>query len=274
MATYAIGDVHGCFQELQNLLSRINYNSTSDTLWFVGDLVNRGPQSLETLRFIQGLPDTTIVLLGNHDLHFLAVANGYAKPSAHDTLDALLAAQDCKQLCDWLRRQKLFYHDSVLGFIMVHAGIAPQWSRVQAATLAKEVERILVTDDYKDFLQNMYGNTPECWRDDLTAWDRLRSITNYLTRIRFCDEQGTLDLTSKSKIGTQPAGFFPWFDIKTRKTKDDKILFGHWAALQGKVSTDRIYALDTGCVWGGKLSALRLEDESWFQVNSSVVIEK
>jgi len=267
MSTYAIGDVQGCYQELQQLLADISFDPNQDTLWFAGDLVNRGPHSLDVLRFIKSLPHK-IVVLGNHDLHFLAVAYEALPLKKHDTLQDVLNAPDCIELCEWLRKKPFVHHDDKLGFTMVHAGIPPQWTVQQAVNYSHELEAALRGDEFKEFFQHMYGNKPSHWNDDLSGWKRLRLITNYFTRMRFVDEEGRLELDTKSGLDSQPEGYFPWFSIPGRQHKNDKILFGHWAALEGKVNEPNVFALDTGCVWGGKLTALRLDDLTWFSVES------
>jgi bis(5'-nucleosyl)-tetraphosphatase (symmetrical) len=268
MATYCIGDVQGCFVELQSLLTHIQFNPKQDTLWFTGDLVNRGPQSLEVLRFIKSL-DKTVVVLGNHDLHLLAIVYGCVKQKPHDTLQDILVAPDRKELCDWLRQQPLLHHDAQIGFTLVHAGLPPQWDLQKAMHCAKEVEHVLRGDNYLEFLKHLYGNEPDRWDENLTSWERLRVITNYFTRLRFCKGDGTLELATKGKLHTPPAGYLPWFKIANRQSKDLKILFGHWAALEGKTDELNVYALDTGCVWGNCLSAMRLEDGKRFSVRCS-----
>jgi bis(5'-nucleosyl)-tetraphosphatase (symmetrical) len=260
MATYAIGDIQGCFTKLQALLSHINFKPHSDQLWFAGDLVNRGPASLATLRFIKSLAKPAVVVLGNHDLHLLAVASGKVEQRPSDTLTEILQAPDCQELCQWLRQQKLLHFDPKLNFAMVHAGLAPAWDMSTALSCAKEVETVLQSDAYADFFANMYGNQPDCWQPSLAGWDRLRFICNCLTRIRFCDSQGRLELMVKENLDKAPAGLLPWFALPERRTQEQPILFGHWAALQGQVTGHNVYALDGGCVWGGRLIAMRLED--------------
>lgn len=262
MSTYAIGDIQGCFDSLQALLATINFQPNTDQLWFVGDLVNRGPKSLETLRFIKNLP-RKIVVLGNHDLHLLALAQGIEHESK-ESLAAILTAPDRDELLAWLRQQPLLHHDSVLNYSMVHAGIIPQWSLMQAKKYAAEVETILRGNNYPELLQHMYGSQPDQWKENLTSWDRLRFIINCFTRLRFCTPQGRLDLHYKGGIGNQPTDFFPWFQIPERATQTDNIIFGHWAALEGKVTESHVFALDTGCVWGHTLTAMRLEDRQRF----------
>lgn len=264
MANYVIGDVQGCFAELMALLEHIQFDSTQDRLWFTGDLVNRGPDSLAVLRYVKSLPIKPAVVLGNHDLHLLAIACGQARLKPNDTIEDVLLAPDCSSLCDWLRHQPLLHH--ALGFTIVHAGLAPQWDLTTALHCAKEVETVLQSNEYPELFAHMYGNNPNRWQDDLTGWMRLRLIINYLTRIRFCDENGTLELNTKGESQLAPAGFFPWYKIPNRAHKNLKIIFGHWAALGGQTDEPGIYALDTGCVWGNALSAMRLEDQTRFSV--------
>ncbi|BBB28732.1 symmetrical bis(5'-nucleosyl)-tetraphosphatase [Neptunomonas japonica] len=267
MATYAIGDIQGCFDELQNLLAAISFNK-SDTLWICGDLVNRGPKSLETLRFIKQLDRQAISVLGNHDLHLLAIHNGAVKKKKSDTLDEILNASDRSELMDWLQQQPLLHSDKSLNFTMVHAGIPPRWSITKAHQLANEVESTLKSPQAKAFFEHMYGNTPKIWSNQLSGWDRLRLITNYFTRMRFCTSQNELEFASKGGLETQPNGFLPWYKHDNRKSAEQRIVFGHWAALQGKTDTANIYALDTGCIWGDKLTALRLDDLAYFETPS------
>lgn len=264
MATYAIGDIQGCYDSLLCLLEKIAFNPERDKLWLVGDLINRGPDSLGTLRFLYSIRQSIEFVLGNHDLHFIAVAYGVKSRGQHDTLDALLNASDRQQLIDWLIQGKLLHTDETLGFTMVHAGIPPIWSLEQAQAHAREVEAVLQSRYCRDFLSNMYGNSPKRWKNKLIGMDRLRLIANYFTRMRFCSGEGALELDTKENAAAAPAGFAPWFAFPERKTAANKIIFGHWAALEGKVNVPNIYALDTGCVWGGSLSALRLDDLKLF----------
>ena len=259
MATYAIGDVQGCYEELQALLARLDFDPARDRLWFVGDLVNRGPGSLEVLRFVRGLGEKAVVVLGNHDLHLLCLAEGTAKKRADDTLDTLLAAADAPQLLEWLRHRPLIHVEHQ--YAMVHAGLLPQWSIGKAQALAGEVERALRAADHREFLSKMYGGMPTAWRDDLAGWDRLRVIVNAMTRLRFCNAGGEMELSAKG--AEAPPGYRPWFDL--RPPHELPIICGHWSAL-GLRLADRLAALDSGCVWGGSLTALRLEDRNLFQV--------
>ncbi len=268
MSTYVIGDIQGCYQALQNLLALVEFKPETDRLWTCGDLVNRGPESLAVLHFFKALSPAPIIVLGNHDLHLLAVAAGTRQAGSKDTLNDIFSASDAEQLCDWLRYLPLMHHDPQTHFTLVHAGLAPQWTLQQAQSLAREVEAVLQGPDYIQLLQNMFGDTPASWSDDLTGWPRLRFIINAMTRIRFCTPQGELDLNFKGPPGAQPSSLLPWFELPERKTQQNPILFGHWAALNGQTTVENIYALDTGCVWGNQLTALRLEDKQRFSVKN------
>jgi bis(5'-nucleosyl)-tetraphosphatase (symmetrical) len=261
VATYAIGDVQGCFDELQALLERIGFNREHDRLWFVGDLVNRGPMSLEVLRFVKELGDCAIVVLGNHDLHLVTQHEGFERKRKDDTFTDVLEAPDAKELVDWLRTRSMMHVEG--SWAMVHAGLLPQWTISVSMALAREVESALRAPSYRDFLANMYGSKPERWDDRLKGWDRLRVIVNAMTRMRFCTPEGLMEL---KETGTNPpAGFRPWF--QTRNSSEQQIVFGHWSAA-GLQLNHRIAGLDTGCVWGGPLTALRLEDRWLAQVPS------
>lgn len=263
MAVYAVGDIQGCYRELRRLLDVLRFDPSTDRLWLTGDLVNRGPQSLETLRFVRGLGTAAVSVLGNHDLHLLAAATHAEKLKPQDTLDEILNAPDRDELLDWLRRLPLLHHDAQLGYTLVHAGLPPQWDLASAAACAREVEAQLRSDRYADFFAHMYGNEPTQWSDGLRGWDRLRFITNCLTRLRYCGPDGRIALAHKGAPGTQPAGLLPWFDIPERRSRALKLVFGHWSTL-GDRTDPGIYALDSGCVWGGKLTALRLDgDPVW-----------
>lgn len=257
MAIYAIGDVQGCYDHLQKLLDIIQFDSNKDKLWFAGDLVNRGPQSLQTLRFVKSLGKSAITVLGNHDLTLLAMAEGYGRSKNH-TLDDILTAPDRDELLDWLRCRPLCHHNAKRGYTMVHAGIPKQWDIATALARGKEVEKVLQSDKYHHFLANMFGNTPTLWHNDLTGWDRLRYITNAFTRMRYCTHNGALEFHSKGAPGTQEDGYMPWFELENRQAEKDKIIFGHWSTLAGLTSREQVYALDTGCLWGGKLTAMKL----------------
>jgi bis(5'-nucleosyl)-tetraphosphatase (symmetrical) len=263
MTTYAIGDIQGCQRQLNKLLQRIYEATPNPRLIFVGDLVNRGPHSLATLREIRALGDSASVVLGNHDLHLLAVAHGIRKPHRSDTLDDILHAEDRDELLDWLRRQPLALFED--NHLFVHAGVLPQWSAQQTIALAHEVEAVLRSDDWVDFLRQMYGNAPATWSDALEGADRLRCIVNALTRLRFCTVDGTMEMLSK---GVEPElpGFMPWFEVPGRKTDDVTVVAGHWSTL-GLTMRPNLLTLDTGCLWGGKLSAVRLTDRAVIQVD-------
>ena len=265
MATYAIGDVQGCYDSLMALLEKIDYDDNQDTLWFAGDLVNRGPKSLKTLRFIKGLGDKAISVLGNHDLHLLALYYNENNPKKSDTLKSTLKAKDSEELMHWLRYQPLVHHDESLNALMVHAGIPLKWGAKKALKRSLEVESFIQSADFREFFNVMYGNSPDKWDKSLVGMDRLRIIVNYFTRMRFCTQGGQLDLLSKEGLNKKPKGYSPWFELE-RKAAKKRIFFGHWAALEGKTNADNVFALDTGCVWGGKLSAIRVEDEAWFRV--------
>ena len=262
MATYAIGDIQGCHDALRRLLDIVKFDPPRDTLWLVGDLVNRGPQSLETLRFIIGLGDAAIAVLGNHDLHLLVAASGYTKQYPGDTLSGILGAPDRDELLHWLRQQKLVHVGK--GYAMVHAGLLPQWSIQKALALAAEVEAVLRGDDPAAFLRPLYGNKPSAWRDDLAGDERLRVIVNAMTRMRLCTAQGDMEFTHKLAPVNMPPGYMPWYDVPERASAGTPILFGHWATLGVLLRAD-VIGLDSGCVWGRKLTAMRLEDRRVFQ---------
>ena len=260
MATYAIGDVQGCFDELQALLARVGFNRDHDRLWFVGDLVNRGPKSLEVLRFVRELGDRAVAVLGNHDLHLVTQYEGFEKKREDDTFADVLGAPDARDLVEWLRSRPIMHVEG--GWAMVHAGLLPQWSIQKSLSLAKEVEAILRAPGYRDFLANMYGSKPERWDDALSGWDRLRVIVNAMTRMRFCTLEGEMEFHSTG--AEPPAGYLPWYQARR---EDESIVFGHWSTLGLKL-VNRVAGIDTGCVWGGPLTALRLEDRWLVQVPS------
>jgi bis(5'-nucleosyl)-tetraphosphatase (symmetrical) len=258
MATYAIGDIQGCYDELQELLELIEFDPKKDRLWFVGDLVNRGPHSLEVLRFVKGLGYAAITVLGNHDLHLLAVAhhNPMHRDKDH-TLGHILEAKDRGELLEWLRQQPLMHHDKELGFSMIHAGLPPQWDIPTALARAGELEAVLRGPGFHDFLHDMYGNKPSRWSDELEGMDRLRFITNCFTRLRYCTPEGKLKLKEKGAPGSQPEGYLPWFKVPKRASRHDRIIFGHWSTL-GYRAKNNIWSIDSGCLWGASLTALRL----------------
>lgn len=266
MADFAIGDVQGCFIELMTLLEKIHFNEHHDRLWFVGDLVNRGKNSLEVLRFISSLPNEPIVTLGNHDLHLLALIFAGNTPFRHQTsLDDILNAPDKLELGHWLQKQRLAYFDKDLNIFMAHAGLPPLWSIAETLNYAHEIEVLLQSHQMKQLLEHMYGNEPNLWDASLSDWPRYRLIINYLTRMRFCTPEGALDFAYNGKIHDVPESLMPWFQLQPQPHNVD-IVFGHWAAIEGKTGKPHIHALDTGCVWGGKLTALRLQDKMRFEV--------
>lgn len=266
MAVYAIGDVQGCSDSLKRLLERVRFDPAEDELWFCGDLVNRGPDSVEVLRFVRKLGGRAIVVLGNHDLHLIATAHDPAATRASDTFDDVLAAPDASELIDWLKRRPLLHHDGGLGYTLVHAGLAPQWDLATAAACARELEAVLAGDGAGAFLDAMYGDEPDHWDGKLAGADRMRFIVNCFTRLRYVTADGRLALGHKGPPGTQPDGQVPWFEHPDRENADLHIVFGHWSTLERR-TRDRIYPLDTGCVWGGRLTALQLDgDGGWFSV--------
>ncbi|MGD8380086.1 MAG: symmetrical bis(5'-nucleosyl)-tetraphosphatase [Gammaproteobacteria bacterium] len=274
MAIFAIGDVQGCFDDLQRLLERIQFDPTEDLLWFTGDLVNRGPRSLDTLRFVKRLGERAVTVLGNHDLHLLAVAEDVGRePRTRDTLSGILEAPDREELLDWLRHRPLLHHDESLGYTLIHAGLPPQWNLATARACARELENVLRGEQRAEFFRHMYGNEPALWTDDLEGMDRLRFITNCFTRMRYCHPDGSLDLVHKGAPGTQPAELRPWFEMPDRASSDLHVIFGHWSTL-GQVRGHNVYPLDTGCLWGGALTALRLDqDGGWFSVDCAGELE-
>ena len=261
MSRYAIGDIQGCCDELKTLLGRCKYSADRDELWFVGDLVNRGPQSLETLRLVRALGANATVVLGNHDLHLLALAFGSKrKLKDGDTLAAVLDAPDRDQLLEWLLGCPMAVFDEPRGDFLVHAGLAPEWTPRAAAKLAREVEAVL-RNDPRTLFEGMYGNKPDHWHDGLRGMERLRFVINAFTRMRFCRPDGTVDLKVKGAPGEQPEDLYPWFDVPGRKSAEVRVICGHWSTLGLKRRRD-LLALDTGCVWGGALTAVNLDEEA------------
>ena len=267
MATYAVGDIQGCLEPLKCLLKEARFNWDRDRLWMVGDLVNRGPDSLKTLRYVYKRRDNVTCVLGNHDLHLLAVANGLRKKSRGDTLDKILTAHDRDELLRWLRHRPMIHSEG--DYTLVHAGIPHIWTLAQAQALAQEVEAALRGPEWRKFLSRMYGNQPRRWNEELVGYERLRTITNYLTRMRFVYANGQLDLTSKGNKPNPGRLVAPWFSYPERPTRSQKLIFGHWAALQGNAPGENLFALDTGCVWGQKLSMLCIDTGEWFRCNCS-----
>jgi len=257
-----IGDLQGCLDCLERLLDRIGGDADGAPLWFTGDLVNRGPQSLGALRWAHRHRDRIVTVLGNHDLHLLAVACGIRRPSPGDTIDEILCAPDRDELLDWLRRQPLAWYQH--GWLLVHAGVLPAWTAEQAVALSGEVSRVLASDGWQDFLRHMYGNQPAAWRDELTGYDRLRVIVNAMTRLRFCDASGAMEFKAKGGRDSATGGWMPWFDVPGRASAGTPIVFGHWSTL-GLIDRDDLLAIDTGCVWGGSLTAVRLADRARYQ---------
>lgn len=268
MTTYAVGDVQGCHEELVELLRVIDFDPAHDHLILVGDLVNRGPNSLDVLRLVRGLGDAATTLLGNHDLHLLAVSHG-GRSGRRDTLSGILGASDSDELLDWLVQQPLAFRHPPTGMLFIHAGVPPQWNADQTMELAAEASALICGPNSRRFFSRMYGDEPDCWKDKLRGMDRARFVVNCLTRLRYCHEDGHLDLRPKGAPGTQPHGVLPWFAVPARQTADTDIAFGHWSTL-GRVHwpEHRVHGLDTGCVWGGRLTALALESGKLFDVPS------
>ncbi len=260
MSTYVIGDIQGCFDELQMLLEIVQYDRSMDKLWFVGDLINRGRKNLATLEFIMEQEDA-VVVLGNHDLHFLACATSNKTPSRKDTFSDVLASPNLPAIIDWLRCRPLIHYAPDLGFAMVHAGLPPHWNLDQCLEHSAEVEQCLRGNNHDLFFAQMYGDEPDHWSNSLSGMPRLRMITNYFTRMRFSTAEGRLDLTHKAT--DCPEGFMPWFDFYHTENATT-LLFGHWAALEGMTNNPSVIALDTGCIWGRHLTTLRLEDRQFF----------
>jgi bis(5'-nucleosyl)-tetraphosphatase (symmetrical) len=265
MATYAIGDLQGCYDELRRVLDKAGFDSTKDKLWCVGDLVNRGPESLSVLRWIKALGERAIVVLGNHDLHLLAVALAGARASKKDTLEAVLSAPDRDELIDWLRHRPLLHHSEKKGFTLIHAGLPPQWDLAQAQACARELEQVLQGPEHLAFLEQMYGNEPARWSDELRGMERLRFITNCFTRMRWCTADGELLLNEKGGLQEPVPGALPWFRLPDRRTREERILFGHWSTI-GFLAENNCWALDSGCLWGGRLSLLRVRRKKPLQL--------
>jgi bis(5'-nucleosyl)-tetraphosphatase (symmetrical) len=267
MATYAIGDIQGCYHAFTALLERLKFDAKCDKLWLVGDIINRGSGSLEVLRWCYQHQNSLKIVLGNHDLHALAVVHNVKPAHKYDTLQASMDAPDSDALFTWLRHQPLIHTEN--DFVIVHAGLFPQWTIEKAACLAREVECALQGDNHLYFLRNMYGNEPNAWRDDLAGMDRLRTITNAMTRMRICSVQGEMEFEFKGELQDIPIGYTPWFDAPFRASQSAKIICGHWSAL-GLRQRENVFALDTGCLWGGQLTAMCLETQEITQVNHDV----
>ena len=265
MSIWMIGDLQGCCESLDALLARPEIAGDAEArFWFAGDLVNRGPASLATIRRVMALGERAVAVLGNHDLHLLAVAAGLRRPGKSDTIQEILDAPDAAEILDWLRHRPLAHFQ--LGHLLVHAGVLPGWTAAQTLALAGEVEATLRGPDWQAFLAQMYGNTPAAWDDGLEGADRLRVIVNALTRMRFCTADGTMEFAVKDGAKHAPEGFMPWFDVPDRATESVTVVFGHWSTL-GLLERPGLLALDTGCVWGGQLTAARLEDHKLVQVS-------
>lgn len=265
MANLLVGDVHGCYDELMLLLEKAAFSPSTDTLWLTGDLVARGPNSLEVLRFVKSLGQQARIVLGNHDLHLLAIYAGISKNKPKNHLQPLLDAPDCDELMKWLRCQPIMQIDEELKLIMVHAGVSPQWDLATAKKCARDLEAILSSDSYAFFLNAMYGDLPDSWSESLQGVDRLRYSSNVFTRMRFCDADGRLNMYCKESPKEAPSFLKPWFMLPSSITAEYSVAFGHWAALNGKGTPENIYGLDTGCCWGGKLTAVRWEDKTYFK---------
>lgn len=265
MSTYAIGDIQGCDGALGRLLELIDFAPSRDQVWLTGDIVNRGPDSLAVLRRVRALGGAAITVLGNHDLHLLAIAYGHGQKHRLDTLDDVLAAPDLSELLEWLRHRPILFFSPALNYLLVHAGLAPQWDLATAQRCAHEVETVLRGPNPGAFFAHMYGNDPNCWDEKLTGWNRLRFITNCLTRMRYCDVHGHIDLKHKGAPGSHPPHLVPWYAVPNRAAADVPIVFGHWST-HGGDALPHVHALDTGCQWGGQLTARRLEDGDIFQV--------
>lgn len=266
MATYAIGDIQGCFGSFMRLLEQCAFAPEKDRLWLVGDLVNRGPRSLETLRYVRGLGSAAVTVLGNHDLSLLMAAEGFGKRGKGDTFDEILAAPDRDELLFWLRQQALCHVEG--NFCLVHAGLLPQWTVDEARGLAGEVEDALTGPDWREFMAHMWGSEPAMWDAGLEGWPRLRVIVNAMTRMRFCTPRGVMEFKSKGEVHKAPPGHLPWFEVPGRRSADAVLVTGHWSALGLKVLPN-LLAIDSGCLWGGPLTAIRLEDRTLFQVPCS-----
>ena len=261
LARYAIGDVQGCYAQLAALVARLGFSPDRDQLWFVGDLVNRGPQSLEVLRYVRALGDNAIVVLGNHDLHLLALAHDKGrKRRSGDTLESIFGAPDRDAILEWLLNRPLAHFDAGHGDLMVHAGVVPQWTAAATVALAGEVSAALRLDTHA-FLERMYGDRPDRWSDDLSGMERLRFTINALTRMRLCTDDGRIDMKMKGPPDEARYPYRPWFEHETRRSRDVRIIFGHWSAL-GLIQAHGVVGLDTGCVWGGSLTALNLDAQA------------
>jgi bis(5'-nucleosyl)-tetraphosphatase (symmetrical) len=256
---YAVGDLQGCLAPLQCLLDQVSFNPQRDQLWLVGDLINRGPDSLDTLRYLYNIKESLHITLGNHDLHCIALARGTTERGRHPTLQALLNAPECDELMHWLLQQALVRKSDDGRYLMSHAGIPSAWTSEQALALSREVETVLQSPHVDDFFRNMYGDEPLTWDDSLTGYDRLRAITNHLTRMRICDATGKLELSFKGIAANIPAPYRPWFEWQAEGSRSETLIFGHWAALECETNRSDIIALDSGCVWGRHMTMLDMD---------------
>ncbi|NTV95127.1 MAG: symmetrical bis(5'-nucleosyl)-tetraphosphatase [Thiobacillus sp.] len=263
MATYVIGDIQGCFEAFKELLVAIAFNPAKDRLWLCGDLVNRGENSIDTLRWCMAHDDQVVAILGNHDLHLLAVAAGFVPAHRNDTLAEILDAPDREQVLDWLRRRPMLHREG--DWLMVHAGLLPEWTPDLAEALARELEAVLRGPGYLGFLERMYGNEPRRWDSSLTGQDRLRLVANAMTRLRYLHPNGDMEFQHKCGPADAPAELIPWYAMPDRRSRGVRVLFGHWSTL-GLLAGEDVVSLDTGCLWGGQLSAIRLEDSRLYQV--------
>lgn len=268
MATYAIGDIQGCYEEFTRLLDVVDFRSDRDRLWLLGDLINRGRENLAVVRRVMDLGDRAITVLGNHDLHFLAIHRGGFRPNRADTFGDVLESKRVDDISDWYRHQRFVYRDKNLGYVMAHAGIPHLWTMKQARKLAAELQEVLRGPGCEKYFRQMYGNEPACWDDRLDGMSRWRVITNYFTRMRLLDRNGCLDFAHKGSLADAPSNLVPWFELRATVPLKYRLLFGHWAALEGRTGHKRIINLDTGCVWGRSLTALCLEDGTMHSVQA------
>ncbi len=266
MTTYVIGDVHGCLKQLDQLLAMIERETPDAQLLFTGDIINRGPDSLGVLRRVMAMGDKAQMVLGNHDLHLLGIAAGARKMKPDDTVQPIFDAPDCAELLDWFRNRPMAYPVGENG-ILVHAGLLPQWTYKKTFALAEELQQALRSHQWRALMVDMYGNKPDQWDDDLDGTDRLRCIINSFTRLRFCTGEGVMEFNAKLGPETAPQRYMPWFEVPGRKTRSNLVIFGHWSTL-GLVNRPNLLAVDTGCLWGGVLTAVRLDDRAVFQARS------
>ncbi|MBK4764753.1 MAG: bis(5'-nucleosyl)-tetraphosphatase (symmetrical) [Pantoea sp. Brub] len=272
MSTYLIGDIHGCYNELMTLLNYVNFNPNNDVLWLTGDLVEKGPDSLSVLRYVKSINKNIRLVLGNHDLNLLASYSGIFHKKPKISLNTILKAKDIDEIIYWLRCQPLLQIDEEKKIIMVHAGITPQWDLNTAKTCAKEIENILSSDNYKLFLNSMYGDMPNDWNENLTDSSRLRFSVNVLTRMRYCFNNGRLANFYEKKLDSGISKILkPWFNFKSQIHSEYTIIFGHWSALQGRGTPKNVIGLDTGCCWGGSLTLLDWEKNKYYQVNNKTI---